>query len=236
MLSEMASVIGKADDAQNYLGLSETTVEAIRKVYRNEQTGQYCDGIQGADAYAIWAGLVKAEEVESHMTALAEKYETMGHFDTGFLGTDILAEMLMEYGYSDVLFKLLESEEVGSFLYMKRQGATTIWEDWTGRQSLCHPMFGGVVRQFFTGFLGIRQMKGFAGYENVEIVPRIPSKLSFAKGSIITPKGELAVAWKKEKDEIFFTITVPEEITAKFSYQNESFELKAGLNELKFVI
>ena len=234
MLSEMAGVIGNVNDAQNYLNLAETTVEAIRKSYRNEQTGHYCDGIQGADAYAIWAGLVKAEEVENHMTALAEKYETMGHFDTGFLGTDILAEMLVEYGYSDVLFKLLESEEVGSFLYMKRQGATTIWEDWTGRQSLCHPMFGGVVRQLFTGFLGIRQMKGSAGYEKVEIAPRIPSKLSFAKGSIVTPKGKISVSWEKKEKEILFEVTIPEHVTAIFIYQDKNFELKTGLNQVFF--
>jgi hypothetical protein len=28
---------------------------------------------------------------------------------------------------------------------MKKQGATTLWENWNGEASHSHPMFGGVV-------------------------------------------------------------------------------------------
>lgn len=232
MLAEMAVVIGKHADAEDYQTLAEEITASIRKAYLNEETGHYCDGIQGADAYAVWAGLVKDEELEEHVVALAAKYWEMGHFDTGFLCTDILAEVLIDHGYGDVLFKLLESEKVGSFLYMKRNGATTIWEDWIGSMSLCHPMFGGSCRQLFTGFLGIRQTKESAGYEKVEIAPRIPANLPWAKGSIQTPKGEISVAWEKKEGSIAFDITVPQGVEAVFTYDNVSCELKAGMNHM----
>ena len=171
---------------------------------------------------------LKEEEREAHMKALAEKYDKMGHFDTGFLATDILTEVLMEYGYADVLLKLLESEQLGSFLHMKRNGATTIWEDWVGSESLCHPMFGGVVRQLLIGFLGICQVKDSVGYEKVEIIPRIPAKLPFAKGSIVTPNGEISVAWEKIKNGIAFEVVIPEGVKATFSYGDNQFELQSG--------
>lgn len=236
MLAEMALVINKKEDADHYLVLAKEITTAIRTAYRDEQTGHYCDGIQGADAYAVWAGLVTEEELPSHMDALASKYDAMGHFDTGFLCTDMLAEVLIDYGYADVLFKLFESEQVGSFLYMKRHGATTIWEDWKGAQSWCHPMFGGSVRQLFTGFLGIRQPKESAGYEKLEIAPRIPTNLPFANGSIETPKGTVAVAWKKAESEIVFTITIPENMTATFTYYNTNQPLTAGLNQISVAL
>ena len=233
LLAEMAEVIGKHADAEANRKLAEEITVSIRKAYLNEETGHYCDGIQGADAYAVWAGLVKDEELEEHVVALAAKYWEMGHFDTGFLCTDILAEVLIDHGYADVLFKLLESEKVGSFLYMKRNGATTIWEDWIGSMSLCHPMFGGSCRQLFTGFLGIRQTKESAGYEKVEIAPRIPAGLPWAKGSIRTPKGEISVAWeKKNEGGIAFEITIPQGVEAAFTYDNVSCELKAGMNHV----
>ena len=227
LLAEMASAIGK-EDATNYLKLADERVSSIRKVYLNEKTGHYCDGVQGADAYAVWAGLVRENELEEHVQELAKKYDAMGHFDTGFLGTDILAEVLMDYGYADVLLKLLESEELGSFLYMKRHGATTIWENWVGSESLCHPMFGGVARQLFTGFLGIRQTKDSYGYEKIEIAPRIPEHLPFAKGSILTSKGNILVAWKKMEGGIGFEMNIPKGIEAMFVYENKKMNLQCG--------
>ncbi len=228
LLAKMAVAIGKEEDAAGYLALADESVSSTKKAYLNEQTGHYCDGVQGADAYAVWAGLVSDDEVEEHVQALAKKYEAMGHFDTGFLGTDILAEVLMDYGYADVMLKLLESEELGSFLYMKRHGATTIWENWIGSDSLCHPMFGGVARQLFTGFLGIRQTKDSYGYEKIEIAPRIPSHLPFAKGSIVTPKGTVLVAWKNMEDGIGFEMNIPEGIEAMFVYENRKIKMQCG--------
>lgn len=235
LLAEMAEAIGKEEDAKDNLTLAQAIGNAIRKSYFNEQTGHYCEGVQGADAYAVWAGLGTDEERKAHIVSLAEKYDVMGHFDTGFLATDILTEVLMNYGYGDVLLKLLESEELGSFLYMKRNGATTIWEDWIGSESLCHPMFGGVVRQFFTGFLGIRQTKDSVGYEKVEISPRIPEKLLFAKGSILTPKGRIAVSWEKIGNNIAFEVVIPEGVKAAFLHRNNSIKLQSG-KKLNFIV
>ena len=232
MLAEMATVISKQSDADYYLDLADTYTKAVRENYLDKQTHRYCNGIQGADAYAVWAGLVKEEELAEHMTALAAQYETKGHFDTGFLGTDILAEVLMDHGYSNVLLKLFESEDVGSFLYMKRNGSTTIWEDWKGTMSGCHPMFGAASRQLFTGFLGIRQENGFAGYEKIHISPGIPDKLSYAKGSLSTPKGTICVAWQKKEAEIFFDIQIPKDITATFTFQTTNCRLASGQNRI----
>ena len=97
---------------------------------------------------------------------------------------------------------------------MKRHGATTLWESWPGNGSHNHPMFGGCVRQLFEGFLGIRQKKGTAGYTDVEIVPRIPGKLTGAKGSIRTVQGEISVAWERKEGKIALQVTVPDGVSA----------------------
>jgi len=210
LLIEIAEITENYDDIPWFEELMRRVSAAIRSTYYDAKSGHFCEGIQGADAYAVWTGL--AGEETAHK--LAEKYARLGHFDTGFLGTDILMEVLMEYGYADVALQLLESREKGSFLYMKDQGATTLWERWTGEDSHNHPMFGACARQIFCGFLGIRQQEGSAGYEAVEIAPRIPKNLNYAKGSILTPKGEIKVAWEKKDGSIVYHVTVPEKIKA----------------------
>lgn len=198
ILEQIAMLTGNADDAKKYADLRQETLEAIRQAYFSLESGSFCDGVQGADAYAIWCGLAGEELAKK----LAEKYEKLGIFDTGFLGTDILLEVLLDYGYADTAFKLLESEEKGSFLYMKRQGATTLWENFRGAGSHSHPMFGGCSRHLFTGFLGIRQRLGTAGYEDVIIKPCMPSALKRLCGSILTPKGRLTVVLEMTNDGV----------------------------------
>ena len=215
MMQEIAAVTGNEKDIPEYQALSESISDAMKKTYYNVAAGHYCDGVQGADAYAVWSGLAEGQEAERLAAELAAKYDAMNHFDTGFLGTDILLEVLMDHGYADVVLKLLESEEAGSFLYMKRHGATTLWESWEGDYSHYHPMFGACVRQLFTGFLGIRQKPGTAGYKEVEISPRISKNLAYAKGSILTPQGEIAVAWEKTEDGIALHVTAPESVTIR---------------------
>ena len=93
-------------------------------------------------------------------------------------------------------------------------------------------MFGGSVRKLFNGFLGIRQAKESAGYEKIEIAPRIPKNLPFARGSIVTPKGKISVSLKKTEGEISFDIIIPENMTATFTYKDTQQTLTAGLNQI----
>lgn len=222
-LCEIAHALGRDGDIPAYEEKISVLKEAVKREFFDDETGEYCRGIQGASAYAVWAGLAGAQTA----ALVAEKYESLGHFDTGFLGTDILLEVLFDYGYADTALKLLESEELGSFLYMKKHGATTIWEQWDGIYSHNHPMFGACVRHFYTRLLGI----GREG-ANVAICPQIPKKLSFVRGSLSTPYGKISLEAKREGEDIFFNAEIPNGISACFSCEGEIRELQKGKNEI----
>lgn len=83
--------------------------------------------------------------------------------------------MLFERGCADTAFHLLTSTGKGSFYNMKKQGATTIWENWDGERSHSHPMFGAVTRYLFSFILGITQEKNSAGYEKSSSLRRSPT-------------------------------------------------------------
>lgn len=206
IIENIAGILGRESDIQKYESLRKITENALINTYRDKDEISFVNGVQGADAYALWCGLAGDQTA----ARLAEKYEALGHFDTGFLGTDILLEVLFEYGYADVALKLLESEELGSFLYMKRHGATTIWENWNGRHSQDHPMFGACVLRLFTSILGIKQVNDSCGYEHIAISPVIPKALERASGSIVTPRGRISVSWEKKDGELVIKADAPD--------------------------
>lgn len=208
LLEEIADIIGNVDDIPRYRKLRETAEKAVVDTYYDAATDHFAGGGQGADAFAVWCGL--AGEKTAQM--LAEKYTEMGYFDTGFLCTDILCEVLCEYGFSDTFLSLLESEKKGAFLYMKRRGATTICEYLNGNGSHNHPMFGAPTRQLFEGVLGIRQRKGTAGYTDVIINPVKTKRALKVSGSITTPNGVIAVSLDTTGEEPEIHVNAPDSI------------------------
>ena len=187
-MEEIAQTIGRTGELACLTKLRKDAQEAVRRHFFHPETGHYDVGDQGADAYAVWCGVAG----EDTMKQAGAFYDALGHFDTGFVGTDMLLEVLFDHGYAGTAVKLLESRELGSFLYMKDRGATTIWENWTGAESHNHPMFAAGARHLFSGVLGITQREGTAGYQDVIIRPcRLPKPVS---GSLMTMLGRLSVA------------------------------------------
>ncbi|MBD8934174.1 MAG: hypothetical protein EGR91_09665 [Lachnospiraceae bacterium] len=128
---------------------------AFLDAYFDPETGDFCEGRAAGNAYGLALGLGD-ERTKKH---LVEKYEALERFDTGIFGTSMLLEQLFSIGAGDLAVRLLTNDsEAASFAHMKRNGATTLWERWDGRESHNHPMFGACVRLLFTQILGIRMM------------------------------------------------------------------------------
>ena len=118
------------------------------KVSSDDLKFTFCSSLEASDAYAYDIGLGD----ERTLKAIADKYETLGEFDTGIFGTDILIRVLCENGYKELAKKLLTSEKENTFYNMKKHGATTLWENWNGEASHSHPMFGAVVQYIVNYF------------------------------------------------------------------------------------
>jgi len=222
-MEELAAVLKREEDIPGFRQHRIIAEEAVCQTWFDPLTGSFDDGIQGANAYAVWAGLGD----DRTRQILSEKYRKLGHFDTGFLGTDILCEVLMDQGDADLLYTLLTSHDCGSFGYMMDRGATTIWESWKGG-SHNHPMFGACARQLFTGILGIHQKQDSAGYTKLCISPKIPADMTFAEGYQTIPSGKIHVRWERQAQEVLFTITIPAGCTAAFQYGGKTAVLPEG--------
>lgn len=165
------------------------------------------------------------------VAAMAEHYRKTRRFDTGFLGTAILCDVLFAHGYGDVIHSIMENDVMGTFLYQKRLGATTIWEYWHGGSNN-HPMFGGCATVIVNYLLGIRPKDDISTYQDVVIAPVTPLGMKYAQGSIDTPWGTIASGWKRESEYITFEMTVPAEVSAVFYYKEHRQRLKTGIHRI----
>lgn len=192
---EAARILGERHGVEDLKRRIERCRAAMIQTYQDPETGSFCGGVNGADAFALDIGLGD----ERTRQALIRRYTASRILDTGIFGTDVLIDVLFRIGQTDLAYELLTEETDYSFARMKARGATTLWETWTGGSSHNHPMFGGVVRTLFTHILGIQQDPGSAGFQNIRIHPADVSDLRWAKGSITTPQGILEVEWRRQE-------------------------------------
>lgn len=136
---------------------------------------------------------------------------------TGFLSTplilDVLSEIDINYAY-----RLLENEEMPGWLYMAKNGATTVWEAWEGYEaingeigSLDHYSKGAVCRWLFDTMCGIRVV----GENHFIIAPKPGGHITYAKADYISVYGQVTSEWKYKGEQIEYRISIPANCTAE---------------------
>lgn len=223
---EIARMIGREDIIKDLERRVAARKNAIVDRYFDPETGDFDGDIQGSNAFAVDIGLGDART----FTNIVEKYRRLGMYDTGIFGTDILTRVLFERGEGALAVSLLAGTGEVSFHHMMQQGATTLWEYWSGKKSHSHPMFGTAARYLFYELLGIRQQAGSTGFQNIVISPRAASSLDFVKGHITTGAGRIAVSLKKEGGSLVCEADIPQGVRAVFEYGGVSRPLNAGGN------
>ena len=142
---------------------------------------------------------------------------------TGFLSTpfilDVLADIDIEYAY-----RLLENEEMPGWLFMPKNGATTIWESWEGTKaqggiaSLNHYSKGAVCEWLFKTMCGIRVDEK----NHFTIAPRPGGHFTHANAVYNSVYGRVESGWKKQSAGYVFTVRIPCNTTAEIVLPNGS--------------
>lgn len=221
MLAEMADVLNKLELATSYRQLAEKTAEAFNRHYWDEMAGGYASNNQASNSFALYLGIVSPERqnrVIENLVADVKGHDY--HLTTGNLCTKYLLEVLSDYGYVDVAYKIAVQTTYPSWGFMLKNGATTLWERWeflTGdaMNSHNHPMMGSVGSWFYKYLLGIIPEFDHPGFEEFTIKPYMPNELNFAKGELKTVRGSVKVSWKKSGETVLLDVTIPENSLAK---------------------
>lgn len=146
-----AKVIGNNENTKELTEMMNGAKRAVIEHFFDEKTGSFCEGIQGADAFAVHLGIGGERTVKN----LIKKYAELREFDTGIFGTYYLIKVLFDLGENELALSLLTNKSENSFYNMMKHGSRNLWENWDGCDSLCHPMFGASAEFIASKLLGL---------------------------------------------------------------------------------
>lgn len=209
-MAEIAEELGHADDATLFHEYSD----GCKKAY--QAMAETADYSLDADRQARLVRPLAFDLLDEKQTGYAQKrliqaLENYGwRLGTGFLSTPLILDVLAQYDL-DAAYRLLENEEMPGWLFMPKNGATTIWESWEGTQaqggiaSLNHYSKGAVCEWLFKTMCGIR----VDGENHFTIAPKPGGSFTYAKVCYRSVYGIVESGWKNIDDAIIYSVTVP---------------------------
>jgi len=220
VLSEIAKLLGKDGDADDYARLAVEIKSAFNKKFFNEKQNNYSSTSQTCNVLGLQYNLAPEGTKQDVMDKLIKLIvvDADYHFDTGIIGTKYILDTLDEYGYKNVAYKMMTQEDYPSFGYMIKEGATTIWERWEkltnkGMNSHNHIMFGTVDAWFYKALAGIQPDS--PGFKRITIKPVVPDGLNHASASIKSIYGTISSAWHRDEASFKLDVEIPVNTTAR---------------------
>ncbi len=209
-MAEIAEELGHADDATLFHEYSD----GCKKAY--QAMAETADYSLDTDRQARLVRPLAFDLLDEKQTGYAQKrliqaLENYGwRLGTGFLSTPLILDVLAQYDL-DAAYRLLENEEMPGWLFMPKNGATTIWESWEGTQaqggiaSLNHYSKGAVCEWLFKTMCGIR----VDGENHFTIAPKPGGSFTYAKVCYRSVYGIVESGWKNIDDAIIYSVIVP---------------------------
>ena len=215
IVSKIAELLGEADDANSYAELAGHIKEAFNAEFFDPQTGRYANGSQTALSCALYHGLVEPQQRENVLDNLIGNIEANdGHLDAGILGTKYLLGALTEHGRPDVVYTMANQRTFPSWGDWIDQGATTLWEQWSGEGSRNHIMFGDISAWFYEVLAGINPDPNAVGFKRIVIRPRPLGELKWARAEHHSMYGPIKSAWRKSGRKFTLDVLIPPNTTA----------------------
>lgn len=243
LMSQVATALGKTDDAKAYASLRDEVKRAFRDKFA--PGGKIEATSQTAYVLALHFDLLDEKDRPAAFEALVADIESRGrHLSTGFVGTPYLNHVLTRFGRPDLAFALLEQKTYPSWLYPITQGATTMWERWNAythehgfgdaaMNSYNHYAYGAVGDWMYGTVAGIDLMSGTTAFKHIHIRPHVGGTLTHAKATLESPYGTIESGWRREGDRTTFNVTIPANTTATISLPDGSTH-EAGSGKYEF--
>ena len=250
ILQRVALILDKKEDAQKYANL----FEKIKQAFQNEfvtPNGRMSSNTQTAYSLALAFDLLAEPLKAKAAERLAEDVKKFKHITTGFVGANLISNVLTDFGYVDLAYLLLNRKEYPSWLYPITKGATTIWERWDGikpdgmfqdpgMNSFNHYAYGAIGDWLYRVVAGVEIDPLNPGYKHIIIRPQPGSGLSYASASHQSMYGKIESSWKIENDYFSLSVTIPPNTQATVflpsAQINEVFENGKSLKDVKGIV
>jgi alpha-L-rhamnosidase len=217
LMAQMADALGKRDDAAHFRALFAQLRDAFNRAFV-QPDGTVGSGSQTSYVLALHMNLLPAAlRPVAAEKLVADIHAHNNHLTTGFLGTPYLLLELSREGHSDVAYQLLLQNTFPSWLYMVRNGATTMWERWNGNQmlgdasmnSFNHYAYGAVGAWLYRYAAGIDEDTADPGFHHIVLHPQFSTQLGEASATYDSPYGPISSSWKASDSQVTWAVTIP---------------------------
>lgn len=222
ILSKIAHILGKSDEAKKYSQLSSKIKEAFNKKFLKDD--HYATGSQTCNVLPLFLDMVPEGRKKAVLKNLIDDIVVThsNHLNTGIVGTRYILDVLTKYGQANLAYKLAVQTTYPGWGYMLREGATTLWERWEyladgGMNSHNHIMFGSIDAWFYKVLAGINIDPAGPGFRRIIIKPYIVGDLNYVSASLKTIRGMVSSNWEKSEHSLILNVSLPVNAQAKVS-------------------
>jgi alpha-L-rhamnosidase len=216
--ANIADALGEKVQAQLWRLRADTVRAAVHRQFFNPADNSYVNDSQAYLAIALLTGVPPVELRPAIEKRLQEEIlvTRKGHFWAGITGGSFVVKELIAAERPDLMFTMATQEDYPGWGYMLKNGATTLWEDWEGKESRCHSSYLHIGAWFIEGLAGIRPGPDGQGYQNFLLKPGCwrGCPLGWVKCRFDSPYGIIESDWKREGGKLLFQFVVPPNTTA----------------------
>lgn len=214
LMSKMALICDKPDDAEKYTALAAEIKKAFNERFYDESHCYYDRNSQTANAMPLYVGLVEEQNRPKVLQSLTDELKGRNWALTaGDVGYRFLVQTLRNAGRSDIIYKMNSRSDVPGYGWQLAHGATSLTESWQAYSDVSnnHLMLGHLMEWFYGGLCGINQTEESVAFRHLLINPQIVPEVGYAKASLRINGGEIISSWKLASDgTLSLEVTVPE--------------------------
>ena len=217
ILSRMAEILGHADEAHDYAERAERIRNNYNRAFFHADTGSYATGSQCANALPLVLGIVDSDQRDRVLASLIADLESRDYAITaGDVGFRFLLQALAEGGRSDIVYRIVNRDDIPGYGYQLKRGATSLTEAWDANNSSSHNhfMLGQITEWFYKDLCGIKSDPTGPGFKKILIRPQPVGDMTWARASYNSVRGKISSAWKRDGDAFSLAVNIPANTSA----------------------
>ena len=203
----MAKRLGHKQDAEWYNLRADSIRHSFNRTFYDAQKKTYATGSQCSLALPLYLKMVPEGDYQAVLQNLIKDIKAHGNrLTTGDIGNRYLFSVLIQNDQRELLYTMLNHDDVPGYGYQIKKGHTTLTEQWNPDlgASMNHFMMAHIENFLIPDLLGIRRTG-----ELIEIHPHPVGDLTWCKGSTMSAYGEVKVSWQITNGTFALDIDIP---------------------------
>jgi len=216
MVTRMAKLLGRFDDAKTFEILAQDIRKAFNREFFDVKNARYADGSITSNALPLYLGLVPPKIISAVAERLVHEIAAIheNHIYAGIIGMNAAVHALMDTEQDSLLFTAATQSTYPSLGDQIRRGSTTVCETlecgpWASQNM---KMFGSIDKFLFQSLAGIQRTD--IAYGRIMIRPRVVGDLQMVSATQRTIRGLITVKWTKRRDSFDLDVLIPTGVDA----------------------